>query len=32
MTGEKSMFLNLTMKEGGNVMFGGNQYGKIIGT
>jgi len=24
MTGEKSMFLTLTMKEGGNVKFGGN--------
>jgi len=32
MTGEKSMFLTLTMKEGGNVKFGGNQAGKIIGT
>ena len=32
MTGEKSMFLSLTMKEGGNVKFGGNQSGKIIGT
>jgi hypothetical protein len=32
MTGEKSMFLTLTMKEGGNVKFGGNQTGKIIGT
>jgi len=31
MTGEKSMFLTLTMKEGGNVKFGGNQSGKIIG-
>jgi len=26
------MFLTLTMKEGGNVKFGGNQSGKIIGT
>ena len=26
------MFLNLTMKEGGNLKFGGNQSGKIIGT
>ena len=26
------MFLILTMKEGGNVKFGGNQTGKIIGT
>jgi len=25
------MFLTLTMKEGGNVKFGGNQSGKIIG-
>jgi len=32
MTGEKSMFLTLTMKEGGTVGFGGNQSGKIIGT
>jgi hypothetical protein len=32
MIGEKSMFLTLTMKEGGNVKFGGNQAGKIIGT
>jgi hypothetical protein len=32
MTGEKSMFLTLTMKEGGSVKFGGNQYGNIIGT
>jgi len=32
MTGEKSMFLTLAMKEGGNVKFGGNQFGKIIGT
>jgi len=32
MTGEKSMFLTPTMKEGGNVRFGGNQSGKIIGT
>jgi len=32
MTGEKSMFLTLTMKEGGTVGFGGNQTGKIIGT
>jgi len=27
-----SMFLTLAMKEGGNVKFGGNQSGKIIGT
>jgi len=26
------MFITLTMKEGGNVKFGGNQAGKIIGT
>ena len=26
------MFLTLTMKEGGNVKFGGNQTSKIIGT
>jgi len=32
MTGENSMFLTLTMREGGNVKFGGNQSGKIIGT
>jgi len=32
MIGEKSMFLTLTMKEGGNVKFRGNQSGKIIGT
>jgi len=32
MTREKSMFLTLTMKEGGNVKFAGNQSGKIIGT
>ena len=32
MTGEKSMFLSLTMKEGGNVKFRGNQSDKIIGT
>jgi len=32
MTGEKSMFLTLTMKEGGNVIFEGNEAGKIIGT
>jgi len=31
MTGEKSMFLTLTTKEGGKVKFGGNQSGKIIG-
>ncbi|KEH37877.1 hypothetical protein MTR_2g450380 [Medicago truncatula] len=32
MTGEKSMFLTLTMKEGGSVKFGGRQPSKIIGT
>jgi len=32
MTGEKSMFITLRMKEGGNVKFGGKQAGKIIGT
>jgi len=32
MIGEKSIFLTLTMKEGGNVKFGGNQADKIIGT
>ena len=32
MTEEKSMFLTLKMKEGGNVKFGGNLSGKIIGT
>jgi hypothetical protein len=32
MAREKSMFLTLTMKEGRNVKFGGNQSGKIIGT
>jgi len=26
------MFLTLTMKEGGSVKFGGNQFGKIVGT
>ena len=31
MTGERSMFLTLTMKEVGPVGFGGNQTGKIIG-
>jgi len=31
MTGEKSMFLTLTMKEGGKLKFGSNQSGKIIG-
>jgi len=32
MTGDKSLFLTLTMKEGGTVGFGGNQTGKIIGS
>jgi hypothetical protein len=32
MTGEKSMFLTLTIIEGGNVKFEGNQSGKIICT
>jgi hypothetical protein len=32
MTVEKSMFLTLTMKEGGTVGFSGNQNGIIIGT
>jgi len=32
MIGEKSMFLTLIMKDGGNVKFGGYQSGKIIGT
>jgi len=32
MTGERFMFLTLTMKEGGTVGFRGNQTGKIIGT
>jgi len=32
MMGERSLFLTLTMKEGGTVGFGGNQTGKIIGT
>jgi len=32
MTGEKSIFPTLAMKEGGNVKFGGHQSGKIIGT
>ena len=31
MTGEKSMFLTLKIKDGGSVKFGGNQSGKIIG-
>ena len=30
MTGDRSLFLTLTMKEGGTVGFGGNQTGKII--
>lgn len=32
MTGERSIFQTLNMKEGGSVGFGGNQKGKIIGT
>ena len=32
MIAEKFMFFTLTMKEGGNVKFGGNQSGKIVGT
>jgi len=32
MTGEKSMFLTITMKGGRNVKFEGNLSGKIIGT
>ena len=32
MTGERFMFLTLTMKEGGIVGFERNQNGKIIGT
>ena len=32
MTGERSIFLTLTMKEGGTVGFGGNKTGKIIDT
>jgi len=32
MIGEMSLFLTLTMKEGGTVGFGGNQTNKIIGT
>jgi len=32
MTGDRSLFLTLTMKEGGTVGFGGNQNGKIIGS
>jgi len=31
MIGEKSMFPNLTMKEGGTMGFGGYQTSKIIG-
>ena len=30
MTGDRSLFLTLPMKEGGTVGFGGNQTGKII--
>jgi len=32
MTGEKSMFLTLKMKEGGTMEFGGNQTGMVTGT
>jgi len=32
MTGDRSLFLTLRMKEGGTVGFGGNQTGKIIGS
>ena len=32
MTGDRSLFLTLTMKEGGTVGFGENQTGKIIGS
>ena len=32
MTGDRSLFLTMTMKEGGTVGFGGNQTGKIIGS
>ena len=32
LTGDRSLFLTLTMKEGGTVGFGGNQTGKIIGS
>ena len=32
MTGDRSLFLTLTMKEGGTMGFGGNQNGKIIGS
>src|SRR4030066_2078038 len=32
MTGDKSMFQTLSMKEGGSVGFGGHQKGKIVGT
>jgi len=32
MTGDRSLFLTLTMKEGGTVGFGGNQTGRIIGS
>jgi len=30
MTGEKSMFLTLTMKEGGTVGFGGNRLARLF--
>ena len=32
MTGDEKAFINLTKKKGGNVCFGGNQKGKIIGS
>ena len=32
MTGRRSMFQNLELKSGGDVKFGGNQKGKIIGS
>src|SRR4030066_1623899 len=32
MTGDKSMFQTLSMKEGASVGFGGHQKGKIVGT
>src|ERR1051325_12057746 len=32
MTGRKSMFQSLELKSGGDVKFGGNQKGKIIGS
>src|ERR1051325_3225782 len=32
MTGRRSVFQNLELKSGGDVKFGGNQKGKIIGS